>query len=292
MKNRLIALLFNIILCTSLSAQTIHWIIFADTQDPSNGEEVRNSVSSMTTQFIDRINDAIGPKGYSPKQKIYSGSEFTERNCNQVIQNLNCGREDIIVFYYLGHGGRAYIKENEEAAYSKTHPWPDLQFNYRSGSREFTSLNFIHNKLKQKGARFTLTIGMCCNKSMSQYKRHGVSTQSKSSKYKTVSKKFAKKIGQRLFLKYKGDVLVASAQPGQFSYGGTYNDKDVDCFTAAICETFDKYANNDTGDNVTWDGFLSEVSVRCTNKAKAEGLKYSEEWIQKPKRLVNATLSK
>ena len=112
-----------------------------------------------------------------------------------------------------------------------------------------------------------------------------MSTQSR--RYKIVSKKFAKKVGQQLFLKSKGDVLIASAQPGQFSYGGSYGGQDVDCFTAALCETTDSYANNDSGEKVTWNSFLSEVSSKCTALARTEGQKFGEDWVQRPKKQVN-----
>lgn len=292
MKNRkvyrIVLLFFSLVACISLPAQTIHWIIFADTQSYDIGDEVKNSVSALTTQFIDRINDAIAPKGYySPTPKVYRGSDFTEGNCNRAIQNLKCGNEDIIVFYYLGHGGRAEMNRVAEAeAYKNSHPWPDLQFDHNGGSqKEFLSLSSVHRKLKQKGARLTLTIGMCCNSTNSKYKKHGMSSQSR--KYKLVGKKFAKKIGQKLFLKYKGDIMVASAKPGQESQGGTYNGRDVDSFTSALCSTLDRYANNDTGENVTWSSFLSEVATRCNKNAMAYNNK-----AQTPKILNHAVLSK
>ena len=268
-------------------AQTIHWIIFADTQDPNNGSEVRNSMSVYTSQFIDRMNDAIIAKGYLPRQKTYSGSDFTEAKCKQVIRNLSCGKDDIVVFYYLGHGGRAQIGKEEMASYNQKYPWPDLAFNKANTNESFSglTLNAIHNSLKQKGARLTVTIGMCCNAYSSQYKKHGTSTQSK--RYKIVSKRFAKKVGQQLFLKSKGDVLVASAQPGQFSYGGSYGGQEVDCFTAALCEITDGYANTERGENVTWSSFLNEVSSKCTALARTEGQKFGEKWIQRPKIKVN-----
>ena len=289
---RIILILTFTLIAFGINAQTIHWLIFADTQDPNNGSEVRNSVSVYTSQFIDRINDAIIPKGYLPRQKIYSGSEFTEAKCKDVIRSLSCGKDDIVVFYYLGHGGRAQIGKEEMASYNQKYPWPDLAFN-KAGTNESISgltLNSIHSSLKQKGARLTITIGMCCNAYSSQYKKHGMSTQSR--RYKIVSKKFAKKVGQQLFLKSKGDVLVASAQPGQFSYGGSYGGKDVDCFTAALCETTDSYANSDRGENVTWNSFLNEVSSKCTALARIEGQKFGEDWTQRPKKSVNTTTNK
>ena len=288
--------MFIIIVCVlsvfAANAQTIHWIIFADTQDPNNGTEVRNSINVYTSQFIDRMNDAIIAKGYLPRQKTYSGSNFTEVKCKEVIRNLSCGEDDIIVFYYLGHGGRAQMGKAEIDSYNQKYPWPDLAFD-KAGTNESINgltLKAIHSSLKQKGARLTVTIGMCCNAHSTQYKKHGTSTQSK--RYKIVSKRFAKKVGQQLFLKSRGDVLVASAQPGQLSYGGTYGGQDVDCFTAALCETTDSYANNDRGENVTWNSFLNEVFSKCTALAKIEGQKFGEDWVQKPKKQVNVALTK
>lgn len=274
----------------SVNAQNIHWIIFGDTQDPNNANEVRNSISAFTSQFIDRINDGIIPKGYVPHQKTYTGIEFTEARCREVIRNLSCGPEDIIVFYYLGHGGRAQLGNEDKEAYNQKYPWPDLAFEKGNSNQVIAglTLNSIHSRLKQKGARLTVTIGMCCNAHSSQYKRHGTTSQSR--RYKIVSKKFAKKVAQQLFLKSKGDVLVTSAQPGQFSYGGTYGGNDVDCFTAALCETVDNYANNNRGENATWNSFLSEVSAKCTSLAKNEGLKDGETWVQKPKRRVKVII--
>lgn len=288
MKKVLLILTYMFIVFAA-DAQTIHWIIFADTQDPNNGGEVRNSISVYTSQFVDRMNDAIIAKGYLPRQKTYSGSDFTEAKCKNVIRNLSCGKDDIVVFYYLGHGGRAQIGKEEIASYNQKYPWPDLAFNKANTNESINglTLNAIHSSLKQKGARLTVTIGMCCNAHSSQYKKHGTSTQSK--RYKIVSKRFAKKVGQQLFLKAKGDVLIASAQPGQFSYGGSYGGQDVDCFTAALCEITDNYANNDRGENATWNSFLNEVSSRCTTLARVEGQKYGENWVQRPKKQVNTT---
>lgn len=280
---------FLILTCMLLAfaadAQTIHWIVFADTRDPDNGNEVRNSIDVYTSQFIDRMNDAIIPKGYLPRQKTYSGTDFTETKCKNVIRSLSCGKDDIVVFYYLGHGGRPQMGNEEKASYNQKYPWPDLAFDKANTNESINglTLNAVHNSLKQKGARLTVTMGMCCNVHSTQYKKHGVSTQSR--RYKIVSKKFAKKVGQQLFLKSKGDVLIASAQPGQFSYGGSYGGQDVDCFTAALCEITDRYANNDSGENITWNRFLSEVSAKCTALAERDG-------VQVPKRHVNVTLTK
>ena len=166
---------FLILTCMLLAfaadAQTIHWIVFADTRDPDNGNEVRNSIDVYTSQFIDRMNDAIIPKGYLPRQKTYSGTDFTETKCKNVIRSLSCGKDDIVVFYYLGHGGRAQMGHEEKASYNQKYPWPDLAFDKANTNESINglTLNAVHNSLKQKGARLTVTMGMCCNVHSTQY---------------------------------------------------------------------------------------------------------------------------
>lgn len=287
-KNSILVCLL-VIAATSVRAQTINWIIFADTHDKHNGTEVKSSMHAFSSQFIDRINDAIIPEGYLPKVRTYSGSEFTEARCVQIINNLTCGKDDIIVFYYLGHGGRAQLGE-KGAEYEKKYPWPDLVFD-KSETHETINgqtLDMIHNKLKNKGARLTVTLGMCCNIQSSKFARHD-RVSPHASKYKIVSKKFAKKVGKALFLRHKGDVLVASAQPNQFSYGCcSYGDQEIDCFTAAICMVTDRYADNELGDDVTWSSFLNQVSNKCSALAKSNNDKY----IQTPKVQVHTTVLK
>lgn len=287
MRSRFFVLLVFAFWVATAFSQTIHWIIFADTRDADVGEEVSNSLEVLNTQFIDRINDALGVKGYFPKQRVYTGTRFTENNCNQVVNSLSCGSDDVIVFYYLGHGGRAEVGKAEAAVYEENHPWPDLQFNDDGVNKQFVSLRSFHDRLKKKGARLTVTIGMCCNHYSSNYKKHDLSMQSR--RYKIVSKKFAKKFGQKLFLKYKGDVMIASASASEFSYGGyNYGGADVDCFTAALCQTIDGYANNDLVDNVTWQSFLNDVSAKCTANAKStQGP--GEARRQTPRRAINVT---
>lgn len=296
MKTKIFIGVLFLIVSSLSNAQTIHWITFADTQDIDNGDEVTNSVDAFTSQFVDRINDAIIPKGYFQRQKTYSGSSFTKSKCLSVIRNLSVSNSDIIVFYYLGHGGRyQQSTANKQTAYNYKYPWPDLMFEVEEGDPIHAplTLNQIHKLLKQKGARLTVTIGMCCNEENSQYKtEHG--RESYSRRYKIVSKKFAKKFGQQLFLKYKGDIIIASSHPGQISYGGAeYGGCDVDCFTTALCETVDRYANNGQGINVTWNSFLNEVSSRCEVLAKNACMKSGRHYKgQTPKKEVNATLIK
>ena len=54
--------------------------------------------------------------GYSIKKYFYYGdaARFNRDNLESVIDNLNCGPDDIIFFYYSGHGGRA---ENENTQF-------------------------------------------------------------------------------------------------------------------------------------------------------------------------------
>lgn len=287
MRNKII-LIIIFLLPIVANSNTIHWIIFADTHDSDNGTEIINSVAALKSQFINRINDAIEAKGYISNLCVYSGTDFSEEKCKQIINSLSCKSDDIIVFYYLGHGGRADTKD--VAAYSRKHPWPDLQFNDAYKEKEFTSLQSIHELLKKKFVRLVVTFGMCCNHQASFYKKHGLSSQSH--KFKLVGKRFAKKVGQKLFLRYQGDILISSASPGEYSYGGyKYGGVDVDCYTASLCQVLDRYANNDFGNEVSWNSFLYDISSRCSiNVLSVQDPNDNDNGKQTPKYAINVQL--
>lgn len=270
MKNNILILIF-MLSSAMASAQTIHWIVFADTNDQFNGSEVESSLAMLNAKFIDRVDDAMQGKGYFSKRYTYAGSRFKETNCNHLLANFDCDINDIVIFYYLGHGARALVTKEQFKSYSQQHPWPDLSFENGNSQKEYISLSTVHNQLKNKNARLTVTIGMCCNLERSSHRRHsGAKMGAQAKKYKIVSKSFAKRI-QKWLLSNKGDVIVSASSPGEAANGGfEYDSAEVDCFTGALCEIFDQYARSESSETITWTNFLQKVSQKC--KANASSL--------------------
>ena len=192
-----------------LCAHDIHWITFVDTTDPSVGETDVNTRQILYSRWINIINSALAPKGYNAKKYDYTGQRTTPENCKDIVENLLCNPEDIIVFYYIGHGARSM---DDKCQY----PQMALAQNY---DEKCIPLCWVHEELLKKNARLTITIGMCCNSYA-----EGLSAKEKVAFSVNQGHSFVQMDAisniQQLFLQNKGDIIVSSSDKGQASWGG------------------------------------------------------------------------
>ena len=137
---------------TQIEAKTIHWLTFFDTTDRDVGEIDKNTRNLLYSRWIDLVNATLNEEGYSIDIIDVYGNETTPQNCRNIVNGLQCGSDDIVVFYYVGHG-----TENTGASKFPLMLMAQLDIN------KFIPLSWVHNTLKSKGARLTITIGMCCN---------------------------------------------------------------------------------------------------------------------------------
>lgn len=262
MKKIVIFIVFLVLAITS-SAQTIHWLTFIDTTDPNVGKIDEYGRDMLYTDFINEIEGALAEIGYQSDRQDYYRYAVTPENCKLAVNMLKISNpDDIIVFYYIGHGGRPYT----DSDYIKKHPYPQMCL-AQDDQNKYIPLEWVDSVLSKKGARLSVTLGMCCN-SMSD----GISIKDApnfASDYSpTYMSSNKRKRIQELFLNTKGNVLATSASPGQvsstfqiapdnplFPNPANYRDR----YTYAICLFFqrelDKY--NQTLD---WDSFLSRIS--------------------------------
>ncbi len=85
-----------------------------------------------------------------------AGNDYNKNNVENTIASLQPSQNDIVVFYYSGHGFSK--KDNRQ--------YPYLELSSKSfQSLEEHSLNIedIYNNLKRKNAHVTLVISDCCN---------------------------------------------------------------------------------------------------------------------------------
>ncbi len=101
------------------------------------------------------------------------------------VESLRCSSEDVILFYYSGHGGNS------------GDGWPT--FSAQTKETE------IHNILKGKGARLTITLYDCCN---------GGPTTQRPNVLPGVLTAYT-----LLFLNSTGDIKACSSSDGKPSYG-------------------------------------------------------------------------
>lgn len=258
------------IICASLitvviEAQTIHWITFIDTTDPNVGAVDIFGREMLYNDFILEVNAALAQKGYKSDIHDYYGSYVSPENCKKVIEEIEIGDpNDIIVFYYIGHGGRP----STDADYMRRHPYPQLCLAQRDQSK-FIPLEWVDEQLSSKGARLSVTIGMCCNSIASEisvkeephFSLNYGPTYMSSNKIRRI---------QELFLGTRGHIIATSASPSQTSItrqiGGMMSvpiqlcpwfHRDV--YTYTIC-CFFKNRLEHYNRTMTWDDFLDAVA--------------------------------
>lgn len=250
-----LAVMFSI----SASAKTIHWITFIDTtdkqvdaqgRDHGVGEMDKNGRKVLYSRFIDVVNAALAEKGYVADKQDYWDISTSPENCKKAVQNLSVEADDIIMFYYIGHGGRPEGQDPDRF------PYPQMFLAQHSDNR-LVPLTWVHDVLKSKGARLTVTIGMCCNSETRGMSPKAMPTFNVNYGNAYVEGNEVVAI-QKLFLENKGDLLATSASPKETSAGNYLKGFGaIDFYTAALVFLFEESSKNGS---LQWKPFFNDLA--------------------------------
>jgi len=244
-------IIFTLVLsCMVLALQaqekTIHWLTFIDTTDENVGEIDKTGRQVLYGHFVNVVNAALQEKGYKSDIQDYYDTRLSPENCKKAVTDLRCGSEDLVVFYYIGHGTHASGDDNDYPQMMMGCGWDQ--------ERKFIPLTWVHEQLKQKGARLVATIGMCCNNIQSASAKKaptfGVNYGN------TYMSDTERKAIQNMFLGFKGDFLLSSASKDQSSLGGSTPLGDMDLFTAVLVTCFEDMAYDG---ELGWESLFGEV---------------------------------
>jgi Caspase domain len=144
-------------LSTADKKTRIHLIIVANTNDSVLSEACKLDMERVETTFHD-ITDVMG---ISPMNVIkIEGSNYSKAKVLSAIASVKApmlNRNDIIVFYYTGHGFRLPTKPTP-------YPMMDLRANYKQNYLDhYLTIDTVFKLIKGKGARMNLVISDCCN---------------------------------------------------------------------------------------------------------------------------------
>jgi len=189
--------------------QILHLISVADSNDPTIGPGTAAN-SKALTDYASLV--ALISK-LTLNSKDIRGDDFRCTEIAKTIDDLQAKPDDVIIFYYSGHGFAPEHEPNNPAmpAQSKF-PW---FFCNPAASRP--NLEAISRELGKKGARLTITVADTCNVIIpvpeEPLKAKGVIEQSI----------------RTLFSNYKGNILITSSKRGQYSWyyptGGLFTGK-------------------------------------------------------------------
>lgn len=249
---KILTFAFVLLVAISSGAKTIHWLTFVDTTDKNVGSLDINGHKVLYDNFINEVNAALADNGFDSDVQDFTGTNVSPENCKSAVQLLRVNKDDIIVFYYIGHGGRPNTLSGE----IEQHPFPQIYL-AQSNPDRCIPLEWIHNTLKAKGARLSVTIGMACNSldnGMSVKRGPTFSVNYGESKMDARKLKHI----QELFLNAKGNIIATSALPTQSSIGAETIFGPMDFYSAAICEVFKNELTSWTG-TFSWENFLDRV---------------------------------
>ena len=231
-KKFIVFILLGFTLILPTNSQTLHAIIFANTKCP--GEEpgsmgIGPSVTCDYQRMKIEFETMASFLNYKKDFQWYEGSpnHFCRTNLESALNNLSCGKDDIVIFYYSGHGGRS-PKETQDPF-----PWMQLVVDpYRTpwNASQYYSLSQVLKRIEAKQPRLSIVLGDLCNSLSNAIPQKDVPEMKGATKISKAPCDFYKD----LFLKVKGSIISSSSRPGEtsaaFSDGGAF----TICFTEAL----------------------------------------------------------
>ena len=198
---RVTLFLLTIAIATSIKGQTIHAISFANTIDTKVGV----SCAVDHNRFCREVFQIANNIGYDVTVYPYLGENCTKENLDGVLSSLRCSKEDIVIFYYTGHGTRS--KDD-------TSQFPQMCLKYTYQEDKFVPVHRVVEKLRKDGARLNLVLTDCCNSVVA-----GVSTKGllEAETKAPVHNAAVAANYRKLFVDARGMVVATSSRKGQTS---------------------------------------------------------------------------
>lgn len=228
-----IALLQSFVSIERAVTPTVHVIVFAESNRADKIYKSCQKDADLIKAEMQRVGKYTGMH-----IRIYPTS-FTKNSCRNVIANLKCGPDDVIFFYYSGHG---YNGGNSS--------FPSLNFNESSSTSDYINLFDIHTRLKRKNARLVFTIGDCCNKEPGKNLVTPLrDPESSKLRYK------------RLFRNLRGEIIAMGCEKGQYSY--VYKNGKGSYFTVSFLKALHEAI--EFGAGVSWKSIF-DSTMKKTKK--------------------------
>ena len=254
---RILLLFFLCWYAILLPAKEVYLIVFTDENDASIGTSCTQTRKYFKNTFVPNIKRYAGLKvietyGY--------GNRFTLSYLNNTLSNLQTTQDDVIIFYYAGHG------------YNRGHnDYPTLTIG-NSGSIAMRSKDLlnIYNTLRSKPHQLLLCIAEACNAV------HHVSGIADNMVTSFPSHVFSAQHFKTLF-NSSGDYMASSSIKGQKSYSASGV---PGMFTSGFTEAFNEVVEVSNAGVVTWTSVFSKSIRNTENIAIESGYEQTPQWIK------------
>lgn len=236
---RLAAIVLGL-LAAPVGAADLHFILVAETNDPAIGtiDDLVNARAWAET--------IAANTGLALNLQTCAGDDVTLLRVSQVVNNLDVTSDDVVYFYYSGHGGNPDHRK-----------WPVMYFlsSIASGGGG-VAFDDVVTALQAKGPRLLIVLADCCNNYFDEAGRYAPRFDAGSPNPLEIEN------FRRLFVDFEGTVLASGSSPGEYSLGG---EGFGGLFTNTFMDVFMGLAR--TRSDLTWDEVLSQASINTAAEA-------------------------
>ena len=226
-----------------------HAILFADTDDSNIGKTTELDLSKVSSMLIEAQSSLQEEMEF--KYYIYPGNYCNPENLRRVINSINVNSNDVVFFYYSGHGVRSVHDTSD-------YPQMCLGLGLNQQSK-MISVEGVDREIAKKRPRLHFTVSDCCN-SIGE----NVSPKLEISKGPSVISSQTKTNYKKLFLEKSGYAIVTSSSKGEtsscnLSVGGF--------FTFCLMHVMEQAVKQDVTD---WNVILENVYKSTVNVSSGE----------------------
>lgn len=230
------------LLCNLTEAQTFHAIIFADTKDNRIGSSTKLDMSNMQNMLVEVQSSLAGKMEFV--YYIYPDTYCSPQMLRKVLDNIKCGSDDVVFFYYTGHGVRSM---------QDISPYPQLCLGQHDQS-QMISLEGVDRALAKKNPRLRFVIADCCN-SESEY----VTPKLEISKGNSMINSKKEVNYEKLFMGKYGNAIVSSSKAGETS---SCNNQLGGFFTYCFLAVLENAIEQDVSD---WNKIMEAIQESTIN---------------------------
>lgn len=230
-------------------------VIVANTKDPEIGIGCRKDIKSIRHMFR-KLSKHME---FEFLELLVMGDNYSKENVQDAIDLLKPDSNDIVVFYYSGHGFS--YKKDKEKRYPQVDLRPVKAANKIAVINENTkNLTDLFEAVKEKGARLNIVIGDCCNNTI-KFKRSFKKGDPGLHSMKRPRMIINKKTCEAIFCDYTASILVAAADKGQFAVS---DDKLGSLFTFNFTNNLKLLMNKTVKkeDGLPWKKLLEETKQK------------------------------
>lgn len=237
LKTCILLLAVHICAIAPMRGQYLHTIIFADTNDKRIGNSVLQDYYNISVE----ANTIAAATGMQMKSYYFKGDQCSNRNLRTLLDQLRTGKDDVILFYYTGHGGRSTQDTSE---------FPQMLLG-STDDADLYPLEKVKKQLERQPARLKIVIGDCCNSYHPNITPKDYETRSV-----TLLSKEPVNVYNNLFTNNQGYLITSGSRKGESSIG----DPNGGIFTNSLLGVLKNVAAQ--GTSATWEDIMSQTQQK------------------------------